>query len=40
MTLEDVGKAYLKVDNEFFGGHYHAFLVGEFTSVRSSTSAH
>jgi len=31
MTLEDVAKAYLKVDKEFFGGRYHAMLVDEFT---------
>ena len=30
MTLEDVAKAYLKVDKEFFGGQYHAMLVDEF----------
>ncbi len=30
MTLEDVGKAYLKVDKEFFGSRYHAALVDEF----------
>src|SRR5437867_12958321 len=28
-TLEDVGKAHLKVDKEFFGGRYHHRLVGE-----------
>jgi len=31
MTLEDVAKAYLKVDKEFFGYRYHAALVDEFT---------
>src|SRR5262245_21815363 len=31
MTLEDVAKAYLKVDKEFFDGRYHDILVGEFT---------
>jgi hypothetical protein len=31
MTLEDVAKAYLKVDKEFFGYRYHAALVEEFT---------
>lgn len=30
-TLEDVAKAYLKVDKEFFGGRYHDVLVEEFT---------
>lgn len=30
MTLEDVAKAYLKVDKEFFGSRYHAALVNEF----------
>jgi hypothetical protein len=30
MTLEDVAKAYLKVDKEFFGGSYHDVLVDEF----------
>src|SRR5262249_43251770 len=30
MSLEDVGKAYLKVDKEYFGGRYRAFLDGEF----------
>ncbi|MBI1760211.1 MAG: hypothetical protein HYR56_02135 [Acidobacteria bacterium] len=30
MTLEDVGKAYLKVDKEFFGSRYHTVLVDEF----------
>jgi hypothetical protein len=30
MTLEDVAKAYLKVDSEFFGSRYHAMLVDEF----------
>ena len=29
-TLEDVGKAWLKVDQEFFQGRYHALLVNEF----------
>jgi hypothetical protein len=31
MTLEDVAKAYLKVDKELFAGRYHARLVQEFT---------
>ena len=31
MTLEDVAKAYLKVDKEFFDSRYHAVLVEEFT---------
>lgn len=31
VTLEDVAKAYLKVDKEFFGSRYHAALVDEFT---------
>jgi hypothetical protein len=31
MTLEDVAKAYLKVDKEFFNSRYHATLVEEFT---------
>jgi hypothetical protein len=31
MTLEDVAKAYLKVDKEIFGGRYHNVLVDEFT---------
>ena len=31
MTLEDVAKAYLKVDKEFFNSRYHATLVQEFT---------
>ncbi len=31
MTLEDVAKAYLKVDKEFFDYRYHAVLVEEFT---------
>src|SRR5262245_22518430 len=30
MTLEDVAKAYLKVDKEFYGGRYHDMLVNEF----------
>jgi hypothetical protein len=30
MTLEDVAKAYLKVDKEFFGSCYHDVLVDEF----------
>ncbi len=30
MTLEDVAKAYLKVDKEFYDGCYHAMLVDEF----------
>jgi hypothetical protein len=31
MTLEDVAKAYLKVDKEFFEYRYHDALVDEFT---------
>lgn len=31
MTLEDVAKAYLKVDKEFYDGEYHSVLVDEFT---------
>jgi hypothetical protein len=31
MTLEDVAKAYFKVDKEHFGSRYRAFLVDEFT---------
>ncbi len=31
VTLEDVAKAYLKMDKEFYGGCYHAMLVDEFT---------
>jgi len=31
MTLEDVAKAYLKVDKEFYDSLYHALLVNEFT---------
>jgi hypothetical protein len=31
VTLEDVAKAYLKVDKEFFASRYHATLVDEFT---------
>ncbi|MFN7948220.1 MAG: hypothetical protein U0Z53_22915 [Blastocatellia bacterium] len=31
MTLDDVAKAYLKVDREFFGGRYYQVLVDEFT---------
>jgi hypothetical protein len=31
MTLEDVAKAYLKVDKELYGGRYHARLVAEFS---------
>jgi hypothetical protein len=31
MTLEDVAKAYLKVDKEFFDSRYHTALVEEFT---------
>jgi len=31
MTLEDVAKAYLKVDKEFFDYRYHTALVEEFT---------
>jgi hypothetical protein len=30
LTLEDVGKAYLKVDKEYFGGKYHDILADEF----------
>lgn len=30
VTLEDVAKAYLKVDKEFHGGRYREMLVGEF----------
>src|SRR5205807_8515555 len=30
MTLEDVGKAYLKVDKEYFGGKYRDILASEF----------
>lgn len=30
VTLEDVAKAYLKVDKEFYNGRYHSMLVGEF----------
>src|SRR5262249_7168029 len=29
-TLEDVGKAYLKVDKEYFGGKYRDILANEF----------
>lgn len=32
MTLEDVGKAYLKMDKEFFGGRYHNMFASEFTT--------
>jgi hypothetical protein len=31
MTLEDIAKAYLKVDKEFFYSRYHDALVDEFT---------
>jgi hypothetical protein len=31
MTLEDVGKAYLKVDKEFYGGRHQAMFADEFT---------
>jgi hypothetical protein len=31
MTLEDVCKAYLKVDKEIYGGRYHSLFVSEFT---------
>jgi len=31
VTLEDVAKAYLKVDKEFFDSRYHTALVDEFT---------
>lgn len=30
VTLESVAKAYLKVDEEFYGGRYHEMLVEEF----------
>jgi hypothetical protein len=30
LTLEDVGKAYLKVDKEYFGGKYRDILANEF----------
>ena len=30
LTLEDVGKAYLNVDKEFFGGRYQNIFVDEF----------
>ncbi|HJQ27360.1 MAG TPA: hypothetical protein VKA60_25970 [Blastocatellia bacterium] len=30
-TLEDVGKAYLKVDKELYGGRYRNWFVDEFT---------
>jgi hypothetical protein len=30
LTLEDIAKAYLKVDKEFFRGAYHDVLVNEF----------
>src|SRR5262249_40316437 len=30
LTLEDVGKAYLKVDKEYFGGKYRDILTNEF----------
>jgi hypothetical protein len=30
VTLEDVGKAYLKVDKEYFGGKYRDILANEF----------
>ncbi|HYV04558.1 MAG TPA: hypothetical protein VFB82_08235 [Blastocatellia bacterium] len=30
MTLEDVGKAYLKVDKELYGGRYRNMFVNEF----------
>lgn len=30
MTLEDVGKAYLKVDKEFYGGRYQTMFATEF----------
>jgi hypothetical protein len=32
MTLEDVGRAYLKVDKELFDGAYQAILVNELTA--------
>jgi hypothetical protein len=32
MTLEDVGKGYLKVDKELFGGRYQSLFVSEFTN--------
>lgn len=31
LTLEDAGKAYLKVDRELFGGYFFPLLVSEFT---------
>jgi len=31
LTLEDVGKAYLKVDKELYGGRYQSWFVDEFT---------
>jgi len=31
MTLEDVGKAYLKVDKELYGGRYQSLFATEFT---------
>lgn len=31
LTLEDVGKAYLKVDKEIYGGRYQSWFVDEFT---------
>jgi hypothetical protein len=30
-TMEDVGKAYLQVDKEHYGGRYHNWFVDEFT---------
>jgi hypothetical protein len=30
ITLEDIGKAYLKVDKEIFGGRYQTMFVNEF----------
>jgi pimeloyl-ACP methyl ester carboxylesterase len=30
LTLEDLGKAYLKVDKELFGGRYHTMFADEF----------
>jgi hypothetical protein len=36
MTLEDVAKAYLKVDKEYFGGKYRDFLANEFRTGESS----
>jgi hypothetical protein len=35
MTLEDVAKAYLKVDKEFFGSCYHARAGGRVHAART-----